>query len=127
MYIGCYKTFEKIQKINNLNKEFVQSKGEKHDQINPTIRSKIIFGIAYTMKRLYANNTFLYSFFGSACSDNQLESLIKLQIRAYFDTSKADLVPSILYKVPNERLKEVLEFFLILFISWRFLRFCNFH
>lgn len=54
---------------------------------------------------------FVTLFFGSACFDNQLESLIKLQIRAYFDTNKADLVPSILYKVPNERLKEVLNFF----------------
>lgn len=53
----------KIQRIDNLNKEFFQSKREKHDQINPTIRSIIISGIASTMKRLHANNTFRYFIF----------------------------------------------------------------
>lgn len=34
-------------------KEYLESKGEKHDKMNPTIRSKIIYGIASIMKYVH--------------------------------------------------------------------------
>lgn len=37
-------------------KEYLESKGKMHDKINPTIRSKIIYGVASLMKQLYQKN-----------------------------------------------------------------------
>lgn len=34
-------------------KEYLDSNGEKHDDINPTIRSKIIYGVASIMKKVH--------------------------------------------------------------------------
>ncbi|KAK8898081.1 hypothetical protein M9Y10_000345 [Tritrichomonas musculus] len=42
--------------FSELTKEYLSSKGAKHDKMNPTIRSKIIFGVACTMKQLHARN-----------------------------------------------------------------------
>lgn len=42
--------------LENLNKEYLNSIGQQHDKMNPTIRSKIIFGIAATMKRFRKMN-----------------------------------------------------------------------
>lgn len=45
--------FMKYGNIGNLLKEYLSSNGQKSDKMNPTIRSKIIFGVACTMKQLH--------------------------------------------------------------------------
>ena len=44
--------------ILDITKEYLSSRGKIHDKMNPTIRSKIIFGVACTMKQLHARNVF---------------------------------------------------------------------
>lgn len=92
----------KIQRIENLNSDYIQSKGEKHNQINPTIRSKIIFGIAATMKKLHSMNTYLPDFFGNVCLDENLEPRLKLSSMNYFDLSKVKLRYIYLWEVGDE-------------------------
>ena len=41
---------------NTLVSEYLKSDGKKNDKINPTVRSKIIFGVAATMKRVHKSN-----------------------------------------------------------------------
>lgn len=36
--------------------QYINSNGSINDKMNPTIKSKIIFGVAATMKRLHRNN-----------------------------------------------------------------------
>ena len=42
--------------IDSLVSEYLKSNGKSNEKINPTIRSKIIFGVAATMKRVHKNN-----------------------------------------------------------------------
>lgn len=52
-------TIQKYMKNGNLEdltKKYLRTKGMNKDQMNPTIRSKIIFGVACTMKQLHARN-----------------------------------------------------------------------
>lgn len=48
-----------LYKTNNLEKlinDYLESKGANHEKINPTIRSKIIFGVASIMRQLHSKN-----------------------------------------------------------------------
>lgn len=82
----------KIQRVEEVNAKFISSKGGEHEFINPTIRSKMIFGIASIMKRLHKNDTYVKNFFGKVCLDDKLEPRIKLPSYLYFDLSKVDLL-----------------------------------
>lgn len=42
--------------LDSLISEYIKSEGKKNEKINPTIRSKIIFGVAATMKRVHEKN-----------------------------------------------------------------------
>ncbi|KAK8881222.1 hypothetical protein M9Y10_003956 [Tritrichomonas musculus] len=42
--------------LDDLTKQYLNSNGQQHDKMNPTIRSKVIFGIAATMKKLHKMN-----------------------------------------------------------------------
>ena len=42
--------------IKNIMEKYLESKGEQNNNLNPTIRSKIIFGVAAIMKKLHKNN-----------------------------------------------------------------------
>lgn len=42
--------------VYSITKDYLQSKGSKKEKMNPTIRSKIIFGVAATMKQLHNRN-----------------------------------------------------------------------
>ncbi|KAK8896538.1 hypothetical protein M9Y10_014446 [Tritrichomonas musculus] len=48
--------YEKNGDIMNIMKQYLASKGEQNSILNPTIRSKIIFGVAAIMKKLHKNN-----------------------------------------------------------------------
>lgn len=53
--IGCYliTKYPINGCLNTLTDEYLQTKGKHHDKMNPTIRSKIIFGIASAMSYLH--------------------------------------------------------------------------
>lgn len=89
----------KIQRVEKVNAIFISSKGSKHDLINPTIRSKMIFGIASIMKRLHKNQTCLKNFFGNVCLDDKLEPRIKLPSISYYDISKVSLLCTACYEL----------------------------
>lgn len=42
--------------LDTINDNYLKTKGESHEKMNPTIRSKIIFGIAATMKHVHQQN-----------------------------------------------------------------------
>lgn len=54
-YVIAYDFFENGS-LEKLNKEYLKSKGAQNSKMNPTVRSKIIFGIAHTMKQLHKSN-----------------------------------------------------------------------
>ena len=92
----------KIQRVEKLNSDYIISRGENHNQINPTIRSKIIFGIASTMKKLHSNNAYLPDLFGNVCLDDNLEPRLRLPSIIYFDLSKVKLVYTVMWGVGDE-------------------------
>ncbi|KAK8890603.1 hypothetical protein M9Y10_035383 [Tritrichomonas musculus] len=48
--------FKKNGSLETLTDKYLESKGAERDKMNPTIRSKIIFGIAATMKQVHQKN-----------------------------------------------------------------------
>lgn len=92
----------KIQRVENLNHDYIVSRGKKHEIINPTIRSKIIFGIASTMKKLHSYNAYLPNLFGKVCLDDKLEPRLRLTSITYFDLSKVKLVYTVMWGVGDD-------------------------
>lgn len=82
----------KVQRVEILNSKFISSEGKFCDQINPTIRSKIIFGIAAIMKKLHKEGVYIWHFFGNVCLDDNLEPRIRLDSWKYFDLNSVDIV-----------------------------------
>ena len=50
---GFILVVEFMENVEQINNEYLDTKGEIQDKMNPTIRSKIIFGIASTMKKIH--------------------------------------------------------------------------
>lgn len=58
----------------NLVEEYLESNGAKHEKMNPTIRSKIIFGIASLMKQMHQKNAIFRDVkLRKVCLDDNLE------------------------------------------------------
>lgn len=50
---GFILVVEFMENVEQINNEYLDTNGEIQDKMNPTIRSKIIFGIASTMKKIH--------------------------------------------------------------------------
>ena len=68
----------KYGQLKNLMKQYIFSKGANNNLINPTVRSKIIYGVAAIMKRLHKNNILHQYMPDHVYLDDNLEPLIKL-------------------------------------------------
>lgn len=55
------KEFMKYGPVGKLTREYIKSKGSENSQLNPTIRSKIIFGVAVIMKKIHAHNIYFFN------------------------------------------------------------------
>lgn len=56
---GFILVVEFMENVEQINNEYLDTNGEIQDKMNPTIRSKIIFGIASTMKKIHKKMQFI--------------------------------------------------------------------
>lgn len=76
--------------VKGLVKEYLKSKGKENTKINPTIRCKIIFGVAAIMKRIHQKNYFHFNLkLENVFLDDKLEPKISdFVISKYFTQDK---------------------------------------
>lgn len=101
--------------INDHIKNYIKTKGANHDIINPTVRSKIIYGVASIMNRLHKHHILQKSLLDSIYLDDNLEPKIKLLrdsfvIGEYLEIDKDDVLPSIKLISPEECYNDVISF-----------------
>ena len=77
--------------INNHIKNYISSKGAKHDLINPTVRSKIIYGVASTMSRLHKHHIYQNYLMNHIYLDDNLEPKIKLSKWSFIINERLEL------------------------------------
>lgn len=77
--------------IEILNSEYIKSNDKNNDIINPTVRSKIIFGVSSIMKRLHKNNVLIMNLSGNVYLDENLEPIIKIPGSSYIINNKLKL------------------------------------
>lgn len=75
------------------NKEYLESEGAKHNKINPTVRCKIIFGVAAIMKHLHDHNVILGNLSNwNVLLNDDLEPVICSFSASQFKKEKEDLI-----------------------------------
>lgn len=78
--------------ITNIMESYLTSKGEQNNNMNPTIRSKIIFGVAAIMKKLHKNNIIHRNLkISKILLDDNFEPILKTTMAAMM---KSDTVES---------------------------------
>lgn len=71
--------FSQLIYISSLNREYLQSNGTENENYNPTIRSKIIYGVAAIMKKLHDKNIIHYDLnIENVFIDENLEPKLKM-------------------------------------------------
>ena len=91
--------------ISTITSDYLSSKGAKNDKMNPTIRCKIIFGVAATMKRLHKKNIVHCDLsHANILLDDKLEPRIGGFALAKYVTSNTRMIKSVgtpLYMAPE--------------------------
>lgn len=89
--------FMKNGSISEIIPRYLRSKGANHDKMNPTLRSKIIFAVASSLKRLEKQH---FSFYGLSFNkiflDDNLEPILKFPLK-----TERSFAPSYFYS-PEE-------------------------
>ncbi|KAK8880935.1 hypothetical protein M9Y10_003641 [Tritrichomonas musculus] len=68
----------KSQPVEQLNKIYITSNGKTNDKINPTIRSKVIFGVSSILKHLHKNHIIHQYLFRHVFLNDQSEPQVKM-------------------------------------------------
>lgn len=92
----CYAVISKYMKngdISHITHEYLESKGTKNNDImNPTIRSKIVFGVASIMSRFHGNNLVFFNLnLSNVLLDDNLEPIIGFHL-GYYQYKKLNLI-----------------------------------
>lgn len=83
--------------ISKITSNYLSSKGAKNDKMNPTIRCKIIFGAAATMKRLHKKNIIHRNLsHANILLDEKLEPRIGSFSVAKYITSTTEMAPEVI-------------------------------
>lgn len=104
-----YDFIDQNNNVQFLTTNYYKSKGSTNDKMNPTIRSKIIFGVAATMKQLHQVHSIFHLKISNVYLNDKLEPIIlntRFQdiIEDYYHN---ELCQSYTIQVPNELAPEV--------------------